>query len=120
MAFGRHRERSPLHPNALRLAELTPGLEIVVFNRHSGILNRSVVVETPHLVKTTFPPYATVHAIKLRSANGDEESIEFAADIGLIPYGKRWNTANFTIRASDSELLPEVEPPTKRRNKRKF
>lgn len=109
-------DRSPLHPNALTSSEMTVGRKIIIFNRGFGILDRTTVVEGPHLSKVRPGLLAGIHqfrAITVKSvfeSGASYQDERSCADAGLEPYsGIHWNDRNFTIDASDEHLLPEPD-----------
>ncbi len=103
-------DRSPLHPNALRIQDLTPGREIICFSLRYGILERLRITDQPRVSSGSVPgavmrgsvnliiPVATVDNCKVH---------RYLTGIGILPYEEgNWNDLNFTIDAADEHLLP--------------
>ena len=97
------KDRSPLHPSALRLQDVHPGVEFIQFNRYLGILTRSTFLSTPFVEDEGYGKILKARVL-YRCPMFQEFSLR---DLGIVPYPYGWNKANFTIRASKEHLLPE-------------
>ena len=107
--MSRRLNKSPLHPSALRLNDLTPGRRILEFNREFGIIRELVILGYPYV--------ATVYGggkflqVPCRNTRSGHAELPFLADMGVLPYDNgSWNPANFTIDHRKRHLLPEPRP----------
>jgi hypothetical protein len=94
--------KSPLHPKALCLTEMTQGLHVIWFNVAFGVQGEYIVVSC----SPTSPA-------KVFLWNIEKESMrEFpASDLGLEPYSSGcWNGRYFVIRHHERDLLPNADP----------
>lgn len=105
--------KSPLHPSALRIKDLTPGRRIIRFNQRFGILGEYFVKAKPYVKKFSYSsnPNETHFVVDLIETDGlIQVEHHYLDDMGIIPYRHQWNRMNFTIDARKRHLLPELIP----------
>lgn len=101
-------DKSPLHPSALRLRDVHPGVAFRCFNKQLGYIDEGVFLGTPVVINGRLK-------VKVRYPRGWITMLSLA-DIGITPYSDRgWNGSNFTVAARKQHLLPE--PTGERRTK---
>jgi len=114
------RSKSPLHPSALSLTDITPGRRIILFNKEYGIMEEAIVISTPRVERRSyaFLDYTTTSlVVDLRSTKHGWTQHHYLTDMGVIPYSgsssnprAHWNDRNFTVDARKRHLLPDPDP----------
>ncbi|MGB4762082.1 MAG: hypothetical protein WBP12_01840 [Candidatus Saccharimonas sp.] len=99
--------KSPLHNDALTLADLEVGMRIIVFSIYLGEQGEYEVQELP-----TSSNQGKVRLTFASTISGKLSSF-YAGDIGLVPYygdgnKSHWNDGNFTIISTKRDMLPEL------------
>lgn len=111
------KDKSPLHPSALRIQDLNPGIKIVAYNRTYGFEGEYTVVGQPIVgylgTQDGLMPWYTDEpknlVVVLRDHYG--KHVHSLADLGVTPYeGGWWNEANFVVSTRKRHLLPEPPP----------
>lgn len=111
------KDKSPLHPSALRIQDLNPGVKIVKYNRTYGLQGEYTVVSRPFVgylgtQDGLTPEYMSRLkdlVVVLKDRYG--KHAHSLGDLGVTPCsGGWWNDANFVISARKRHLLPEPPP----------
>lgn len=102
--------RSPLHPSALRLNDITVGRSIIWQNVVIGLVCEAVILTRPYVGRPG-PRFEFAEdrsrqsVVRLRTADGTV-FVESLAEMGVMPYrGYDWNSVNFIIDARKRDLL---------------
>lgn len=99
-------DRSPLHPSALRLNSVRPGVRFIQFNKDLGIMETGTFVSTPYVANWGSDLEHTLVVRVLRSDGSTQERA--LVDLGITPdVGKWWNRVNYTIHLKKRHLLPK-------------
>ena len=113
--------KSPLHPSALRMKDLRPGMRVLTFNRAYGITGEYTIVSLPFAafpIGTSASEAYPLPHVQICLRGGARMEIAFLSDLGVIPYGGslvalRWNEMKFLVAASKRHLLPVPDPSFK-------
>ncbi len=100
-------ERNPLHPSALTLQGVTPGREIVVWNRFAGVVDYGWFTGYPYIVEASdlYNRTARLLAVDARSLFYGENASWLLVNIGIVPFPTGWNEYNVTVPAAKVHLL---------------
>lgn len=107
--------RSPLHPKALRAADLTVGRRIIRFNFRSGISDEATVMAPPF--EDYLGPVSESNegrqkqlVVTLKSKDGSVHNAALT-DMGVASNAdSSWSPRNFTIGVNHRHLLPDADP----------
>ena len=98
-------ERSPLHPEALNMADLKVGMTIQRYNVRGGRTQRDLLVIGEPFRRTTSGKEWVVPVVTTDYCGRLRRREEFLADMGVTPYerssGNFWNSQNYTLAVSD-------------------
>ncbi len=106
--------RSPLHPEAINMDDLTPGLTIRRHNKHgNGYLSaEAIVIGEPFKRGDKYgqdDPQAYAWMLPVVTTNYGNKLVQqdwFLADMGVVPYEHQdgsflsWNSQNYTLATS--------------------
>jgi len=102
-------DRSPLHSSALRLCDITPGKEYVVYNLKLGsVMDAGWFLSGPYMLVDRDDQGNSVFsclAVNTRSILWGVDAWPLA-DIGVVQHQGTWSPCNFTVAASRAYLLP--------------
>ena len=103
--------KSPVHPSALRLRDVTPGRHVALFSTVKGILNTITITERPSIVTRDMLGVQTRTILIVGNCDKGEVTY-FATDCGVVPYygpSFNWNPYNFLIDVHKLHAVPELQ-----------
>lgn len=108
-------DKSPLHPSALRVRDVHPGVSYVTFHTEFGVIERGVFTSAPYVARMPGLNYTepwSALAAHVRTVNGKLDIVyleSIGIDRGAKPawrYMDGFSPYQVTVRASKAHLLP--------------
>lgn len=108
--------KNPLHPSALRINDVHPGVQFAMFNIARGIIEQGTFTSKPYVGSLFDDGKQRDLLVMYRSEHGYNSKYHLI-DLGIVTNGAgHWNRHNFTIPLKKLHLLPSVDEELARRD----